>query len=84
MQKRRRAVTQKCRSDWDITTPEIKRLLDGVVSLTLLLIFLDVITGLRQSELFGLRWSDLDFDSGEISVVRSVVHGVISRCKTES
>ncbi len=63
---------------------EIKRLLDNVASLPRLLIFLDVTTGLRQSELFGLRWSDLDFDNGEINVVRSVVHGVVSRCKTES
>ena len=63
---------------------EIKRLLNNVASLPRLLIFLDVTTGLRQSELFGLRWSDLDFDGGEINVVRSVVHGVISRCKTES
>jgi integrase len=63
---------------------EIKRLLNNVASLPRLLIFLDVTTGLRQSELFGLRWSDLDFDNGEINVVRSVVHGVISRCKTES
>ncbi len=63
---------------------EIKRLLNNVASLPRLLIFLDVTTGLRQSELFGLRWSDLDFDNGEINVVRSVVHGVVSRCKTES
>ena len=63
---------------------EIKRLLDNVGSLPRLLIFLDVTTGLRQSELFGLRWSDLDFDKAEINVVRSVVHGVVSRCKTES
>lgn len=63
---------------------EIKRLLDNVASLPRLLIFLDVTTGLRQSKLFGLRWSDLDFDGGGINVVRSVVHGVISRCKTES
>jgi integrase len=63
---------------------EMKRLLDNVVSLPRLLIFLDATTGLRQSELFGLRWSDLDFDNAEINVVRSVVHGVISRCKTES
>jgi integrase len=46
--------------------------------------FMDATTGLRQSELFGLRWGDLDFDSGEINVVRSVVHGVVSICKTES
>jgi len=63
---------------------EIKQLLDNVGALPRLLVFLDVTTGLRQSELFGLRWSDLDFDNGEINVVRSVVHGVISRCKTES
>jgi integrase len=63
---------------------EIKQLLDSVGALTRLLIFFDVTTGLRQSELFGLRWSDLDFDNGEINVVRSVVHGVVSRCKTES
>jgi integrase len=63
---------------------EIKQLLGSVGSLTHLLIFFDVTTGLRQSELFGLRWSDLDFDNGEISVVRSVVHGIVSRCKTET
>jgi integrase len=63
---------------------EIKRLINNVASLLRLLIFLDVTTGLRQSELFGLRWSDLDFDNGEINVVRSIVHGVVSRCKTES
>jgi integrase len=63
---------------------EIKQLLNKVASLPRLLIFLDVTTGLRQSELFGLRWSDLDFDNGEINVLRSIVHGVISICKTES
>jgi integrase len=67
-----------------LNVEEIKQLLNNVASLPRLLIFLDVTTGLRQSELFGLRWSDLDFDNGEINVVRSVVHGVISRCKTES
>lgn len=63
---------------------EIRKLLGAVDPFHRVLIFMDAITGLRQSELFGLRWGDLDFDSGEISVVRSVVHGVISICKTES
>lgn len=66
-----------------LNVDEINQLLDNVASLPRLLILLDVTTGLRQSELFGLRWSDLDFDSGEINVVRSIVHGVISSCKTE-
>jgi integrase len=63
---------------------EIKQLLDNMGALPRLLIFLDATTGLRQSELFGLRWKDLDFDNAEINVVRSVVHGVVSQCKTEA
>ena len=67
-----------------LSIDEIQLLLGAVGALARILIFIDATTGLRQSELFGLRWKDLAFDSGEINVVRSVVHGVISNCKTES
>ncbi|PYU54320.1 MAG: site-specific integrase, partial [Acidobacteria bacterium] len=63
---------------------EIRQLLSAVGPLPRILIFMDATTGLRQSELFGLRWRDLDFDGGQMNVVRSVVQGVISRCKTET
>jgi integrase len=63
---------------------EIRQLLGAVDSLTRILIFTVATTGLRQSELFGLRWSDIDFESGQIDVARSVVHGHVSNCKTES
>jgi integrase len=79
-----RQSAKRCKVPHILYADEIKLLLDSVGPLTRLLIFFDVTTGLRQSELFGLRWSDLDFDNGEINVVRSVVHGVVSRCKTES
>ena len=67
-----------------LNVDEIGQLLEAVDTLPRTLIFLDAATGLRQSELFGLRWCDLDFERGEISVVRSVVHGMINSCKTES
>jgi integrase len=63
---------------------EIRKLLDAVDPLSRILIFLDATTGLRQSELFGLRWSDIDFVGGEIIVARSLVRGEINNCKTES
>jgi integrase len=66
-----------------LSIDEISRLLAAVDSFSRMLIFLDATTGLRQSELFGLRWSDLNFERGEINVVRSVVQGTISDCKTE-
>ena len=36
------------------------------------------------SELFGLKWGDIDFATGAMSVTRSVVYGVVGQCKTES
>ena len=41
-------------------------------------------TGLRQSELFGLKWGDIDFAQNSMSVTRSIVCGVVGPCKTES
>jgi integrase len=41
-------------------------------------------TGLRMSELFGLKWSDIDFRRNEISVTRSIVFQVVGPCKTEA
>jgi integrase len=48
------------------------------------LLFLDMVTGLRRGELAGLRWSDIDFKELQINVTRSVVDQVVGRCKTES
>jgi integrase len=39
---------------------------------------------LRQSEIFGLKWGDIDFERGTMSVIRSIVYGVAGPCKTES
>jgi len=39
---------------------------------------------LRQSEIFGLKWGDIDFDQRAMSVTRSIVYGVVGPYKTES
>lgn len=44
---------------------------------------LDVVTGLRRSELIGLKWFDVDFEQLELSVTRSVYRQRVGRCKTE-
>jgi integrase len=48
------------------------------------LVVLDATTGLRRSELIGLKWSDVDFEKLQISVTRSVVAQVVGNCKTEA
>ncbi len=37
-----------------------------------------------MSELFGLKWNDIDFQKNEISVTRSIVFQVVGPCKTEA
>lgn len=48
------------------------------------LVFLAMATGLRQGELAGLQWRDIDFASLLIDVNKSVVYQVVGRCKTEA
>ena len=63
---------------------EFQSLLQELALRERLLVALDATTGLRRSELIGLKWSDVDFDSLTISVTRSVVSGVVGVCKTEA
>ncbi len=48
------------------------------------LVFLAMATGLRQRELAGLQWRDIDFGKLLIDVNKSVVYQVVGRCKTEA
>jgi len=67
-----------------LTPDEIKTLMDGLATRERTLVLLAASTGLRQSELFGLKWGDIDFAQGMMNVTRSIVYGVVGPCKTES
>jgi integrase len=63
---------------------EIKALVDKLSIRERTLVLLPVSTGLRQSELFGLKWGDIDFAEGHMHVTRSIVYGVVGPCKTKA
>jgi len=67
-----------------LTPPEIKVLIDNLGSRERTLVLVVASTGLRQSELFGLKWGDINSAQGTMSVTRSIVCGVVGPCKTES
>src|ERR1700738_4436259 len=72
-------------SPQNILTPdEIKTLIDGLAIRERTLVLLAASTGLRQSELFGLKWRDINFPDRLIHVTRSIVCGVVGPCKAES
>jgi integrase len=63
---------------------ELRALLSQLDRCFRVMVFLDTVTGLRRSELFALRWEDIDFDALQISVQRSIYMNVVGRCKTET
>ena len=75
----------KRRTTPNVFTPaEIKALMSGLGLRERTLVLLAASTGLRQSELFGLKWGDINFAQGTMNVTRSIVYGVVGPCKTES
>jgi integrase len=75
----------KRRSTPNVLTPaEIKALLNGSDLRERTLVLLVASTGLRQSELFAVKWGDIDFAQKTMNVTRSIVYGVVGPCKTEA
>jgi integrase len=63
---------------------QVQRLIAGLALRERTLVVLAFGTGLRKSELFALKWRDIDFHTQEISVMRSIVFQVVGPCKTEA
>lgn len=63
---------------------ELKTLLKQLQGCTRLMVMLDVTTGLRRSELFALKWADIDFSDLVIDIQRSIYRGHVGPCKTEA
>ena len=67
-----------------LTPAEFKLLLDHLEIRERALVLLAASTGLRQSELFALRWGDIDFSQSTMNVMRSIAYCHVGRCKTEA
>lgn len=75
----------KRRSAPDVLTGvEVRKLLAALGPRERIMVLLDVATGLRQSELFALKWKDVDFENRQLWVTRSIVQQVVGSCKTEA
>jgi integrase len=52
------------------------------------MVLIDAAAGLRRSELFALKWGDIDFQKKLANVTRSIFHNTkrerVGRCKTEA
>ena len=63
---------------------ELSALLSELDRCFRVMVFLDAATGLRRSELLALKWRDIEFESQQIKVQRSIYGSVVGNCKTEA
>lgn len=63
---------------------EVQRLLAQLDNPFRVMVLLDVTTGLRRSELFALKWKDIDFSNLLIDIKRSIFLGVVGRGKSDA
>jgi len=63
---------------------ELRNLLSQLESPYRQMVLLDATTGLRRSELFALKWGDVDFANRTMNVSRSIYGQVSGNCKTEA
>ena len=69
--------------EMDVFTPdEIRRLLNAQEEPLRTLLLTTVLTGMRQGELFGLQWEDIDFARHQVHVRRSLWHGTLGTPKS--
>src|SRR5688572_20644929 len=77
-----RQTAQRLRTP-DVLEPcEIECLLSRLRSPYRLMVLLAVTTGLRRSELFALKWGDIDFPSLTLQIRRAIYMRTIGKCKT--
>jgi integrase len=67
-----------------LTVEEIGKLIAELKEPWRTALYVAVTTGLRVSELLGLKWCDFDFTAGEIHLCRGVVRQHIGQMKTEA
>ena len=47
------------------------------------MVLLAATTGLRRSELFALKWNDIDFSNETLNINRAIYNQLVGNCKTE-
>jgi integrase len=65
-----------------LTPEEVSSLLRELREPCRTIIHLIATTGMRRGELFGLKWNDVDFESGQVRIVRSIVDKAVGETKT--
>ncbi len=67
-----------------LNVEQIKSMLEHLREPAKTAVLVDILTGLRVSELLALKWSDVDFENFSLHVTRSISLQHVGPCKTEA
>jgi integrase len=79
-----RQSAKRLRTPDVLDVDETKALLSELKDPFWTMVFLAAATGLRVSEILGMKWQDVIFDTLEIHLSRAIVDGVVGGMKTEA
>jgi len=77
-----RTSSKRLRDPETLDPAELQKLLAILDQRDRAVVFLDAPMGLRRGELFALRWGDIDFETGEADITRSIYRNVVGETKT--
>lgn len=77
-----RGASKRTRQVRSLTVGEFQKLIDHLEDPMRTIARVCVCFGLRISEALALRWADIDWINGTISVERSIVHQIVDETKT--
>jgi integrase len=77
-----RQSAERLRTPEVLEASEVERLLSRLQTPYRLMVLLAVTTGLRRSELFALKWGDIEFSSLTLHIRRSIYLRTVGKCKT--
>ena len=78
-----KGVSKRSKKPFVLTVEQYQSVSDYLMEPYKPMVHVAMCLGLRVSEVLALRWSDFDFATLTLSVVRGAVHGRVGDCKTE-
>jgi len=72
------------RPKFALSIEQVTNLLSSLSLLPRTMVGLDILTGLRRGEIFALRWKNIDWQAGNLTVSEAVFDGEFNSPKTEA